>query len=353
MCLWRMVSQKNNAKLAAAEAVKSEENHEMMDTQPQNKPTNVEVLNIAFFSFVGFMTFQAIFALIAHSQSMMADCEAMSVDAVTYLFNLCAERIKNRPPTEAELKLSPGEIEYRRELRRLYLEMIPPSISVSTLILITISTFLEALHTLYETKDKEQDVSVAIMLCVSALNLLLDFVNVTCFARAEVNFGLRIVREEQNLIRRSLVDGVDMKRLLVETQGSPCGNNEDNKSATEENKLLPSADSLVTAPATTSYGSGDGDGHDEEPVNDKTLVNLNMCSAWTHVCADTLRSAAVLIVAAIATIFPSIDGSVADSVAAIVVSIIILISLIPLIQGLFLTFLQIREHWQHCPLREN
>lgn len=36
------------------------------------------------------MGFQAIFAIIANSESMLADSEAMSVDALTYLFNLCA-----------------------------------------------------------------------------------------------------------------------------------------------------------------------------------------------------------------------------------------------------------------------
>eukprot|EP00523_Entomoneis_sp_CCMP467_P022842 CAMPEP_0168830148 /NCGR_PEP_ID=MMETSP0727-20121128/1381_1 /TAXON_ID=265536 /ORGANISM="Amphiprora sp., Strain CCMP467" /LENGTH=137 /DNA_ID=CAMNT_0008883369 /DNA_START=197 /DNA_END=607 /DNA_ORIENTATION=+ len=83
--------------------------------------SNEEVLNVAFFSFVGFVVFQAVFALIAKSQSMLADSEAMTVDAVTYLFNLCAERIKNRPPKEAELRLKPKQRKYQRELRRLSL----------------------------------------------------------------------------------------------------------------------------------------------------------------------------------------------------------------------------------------
>ena len=36
------------------------------------------------------MGIQAVFAIIANSESMLADSEAMSVDALTYLFNLCA-----------------------------------------------------------------------------------------------------------------------------------------------------------------------------------------------------------------------------------------------------------------------
>lgn len=67
-------------------------------------------------------------------------------------------------------------------------------------------------------------------------------------------------------------------------------------------------------------------------------LNLNMCSAWTHVFADTLRSVAVLFSAGFAYLFPRIISPFqADSLGAIVVSIIILLSLVPLVQGLFLT----------------
>jgi hypothetical protein len=60
-----------------------------------------------------------------------------------------------------------------------------------------------------------------------------------------------------------------------------------------------------------------------------------------HVCADTLRSAAVLVAAAIATLIPSIPPSIADAVAAVVVSVIIVGSLVPLIQGLIMTAIEV------------
>lgn len=56
-----------------------------------------------------------------------------------------------------------------------------------------------------------------------------------------------------------------------------------------------------------------------------------------HVCADTLRSIAVLVAATIAFFFDSVDGGTADSVAALIVSFIIIVSLIPLLEGLFIT----------------
>ena len=60
-----------------------------------------------------------------------------------------------------------------------------------------------------------------------------------------------------------------------------------------------------------------------------------------HICADTMRSAAVLVAAAIAFFFDAVTPAAADSWGAIVVSITILVSLIPLIRGLVVTARQL------------
>ena len=57
--------------------------------------------------------------------------------------------------------------------------------------------------------------------------------------------------------------------------------------------------------------------------------------------ADTTRSVAVLTAAGIAFCFDSVDGSVADSLATLVVSVIILFSLLPLLHGLLSTIRRI------------
>lgn len=68
----------------------------------------------------------------------------------------------------------------------------------------------------------------------------------------------------------------------------------------------------------------------------KQRPNLNMCSAYTHVFADTLRSTAVIIAVALAMIFPDqISPLAADATAALVVSLLILLSLLPLLHGLW------------------
>lgn len=58
------------------------------------------------------------------------------------------------------------------------------------------------------------------------------------------------------------------------------------------------------------------------------------CSAYTHVFADTLRSVAVIIASALAELFDDVTAEEADAAAALVVSILILLSLVPLFQGL-------------------
>lgn len=62
-----------------------------------------------------------------------------------------------------------------------------------------------------------------------------------------------------------------------------------------------------------------------------------------HVCADTFRSVAVLIAAAFAFLIPALTPVAADAFASFMVSIIIIVSLAPLIQGLYYTSLEIWE----------
>jgi len=69
-------------------------------------------------------------------------------------------------------------------------------------------------------------------------------------------------------------------------------------------------------------------------VNEKEETNLNMCSAYTHVFADTIRSIAVIVASIVAQFYDGITPEEADATAAIVVSAVILISLLPLFNGL-------------------
>jgi Co/Zn/Cd efflux system component len=212
--------------------------------------TNEYVLNVAFWTFLVFMGIEAVFAIIAGSQSMLEDAEAMSVDALTYLFNLYAERIKHRPYSEEELEMPAHTREYRRQLSRLYLELVPPLISVCTLIVVTVLATRDAYDTLRQDEaGGEDDVDVNIMIIFSGLNLLLDIVNVFCFARARQAFGLSDMRRE------SITSGRRQNPIAVEMDSLLTNGDQNNHRLKASSKFEDSEGGL--------------------------LVNLNMCSAWT------------------------------------------------------------------------
>ena len=62
-----------------------------------------------------------------------------------------------------------------------------------------------------------------------------------------------------------------------------------------------------------------------------------------HVFADTFRSIAVISASVIAEVLECVTPEIADSCAAIVVSVIILLSLVPLFRGMFHTWRELRS----------
>ena len=88
-------------------------------------------------------------------------------------------------------------------------------------------------------------------------------------------------------------------------------------------------------------------GYNTEREDDSQMYNtvgrnLNMCSAYTHVFADSLRTIAVLVTTITAEFVDGLTPEVADSSAAVFVSIVILLSLLPLVKGIFKTACELR-----------
>mmetsp|Transcript_34551 Transcript_34551/g.75635 ORF Transcript_34551/g.75635 Transcript_34551/m.75635 type:complete len:414 (+) Transcript_34551:124-1365(+) len=299
-----------------------------------DRPSNEYVLNVAFFSFLGFLMVQVVFALIAHSQAMLADSAAMAVDAFTYLFNLAAERIKKRPMPEDD---SVPDIVLKRRKKRqvLYLEIVPPLVSVATLIAVSVAVLADAVETILkriasaeEDADADDMPNAWIMFIFSSTNLALDVLNVTCFAKVK-DFGFFMLHHlfggaasdsEEGPKRVTTSLGIEMEPPCESTRLVPEAEQFDVEVLDEEKK----DDTVITEQRVDPY---------YEEV--QRTANLNMCSAYTHVVADTLRSVAVVIAASLATIFDFIPPDVADATGAIVVSFIIAISLGPLLAGLF------------------
>ena len=485
------------------------ESHRTATTSSTKPPSNEQLLGVAFLTFFTFATVQMIFALhIAHSQAMMGDSAAMLVDAFTYLFNYIAERQKaavqdqnrndgndgkdvpnsnsnynnnntdivhdtdrngrNNTVAAATLLLQKQAYEQQRQDRKmvLQLEIIPPVVSVTTLIIVTIVVVQKAVHILildtHRSKAQQTIPNLRLMFLFSCFNLVLDFVNVMCFARAKhccgyhttvttttaspntnqnhhchqrqyctngdkisnnhnddgdeensahsgthlldetITTDVRIVQTPQPQQHPSSNILQQVAHPMVATRGyshvpnidavtkSCNGINQDNGCC-----MTSSVNgSNVTLPQNTAYenntfvihdkGENDDDDeshvivedydryvellqhnhtrtttnvdqihnsdvdnetnqdhsnhnrhlHSEHDEEDDDTTNLNMCSAYTHVFADTLRSIAVIIAAIVAELVPQITPEVADSTAAILVSILILFSLVPLVQGL-------------------
>ena len=208
--------------------------------------SNNDVLGIAFYSFLIFTIVQTSFAFRARSSAMFADSSAMFVDSGTYLCNMLAERLKSRTLTDEETKLAPHDLELRMKLHTLYLELFPPLVSVLTLMYVTCTTFQVATFTLMHLDLQEQNAAcqpdLKVMMIFSALNLLLDIMNVTFFARVQ-----------QTIINP----------LYLETRRN------------EKTPLISNIDETLSSTSIDTFLA------DDEISDDTDPFNLNMCSAWT------------------------------------------------------------------------
>mmetsp|Transcript_12897 Transcript_12897/g.28500 ORF Transcript_12897/g.28500 Transcript_12897/m.28500 type:complete len:247 (-) Transcript_12897:83-823(-) len=229
----------------------------------------------------------------------------MAVDALTYGFNLWAERQKaNYADGDDEIRLDP-KIQFRNRRCLLLLELIPPLFSVTTLIVVTVGIVQESWNTLSSKNPSEEEPLAGVMLVFSIANLLLDFLNVGCFARAGYGFGTRV--EYSGSFAIPLID-------------------DEEKEGVKQGGLMESADGIIESSLSGKENKG----------------NLNICSAYTHIFADTLRSIAV-IVAALLVICLNLDGTKADAISALVVSAIIVFSIFPLLRGIVGTLKQLTE----------
>jgi Co/Zn/Cd efflux system component len=270
----------------------------LKETKETKAVTNNQVLNIAFYSFLGFTLLQISFAIQAKSSAMIADSIAMLIDSLTYLCNMVAENLKSRPFSTYEMSLPLTLLHYRRKLHRLYLELFPPLISVTTLLSLTYLTFKSSIRLLLgPATEDDPEPNATIMVIFSILNLLLDAVNVFYFAKVD-----------QAIIKPIGFDTLTEESLLISDESTTS---EDDNTSTEND-----------------------DEHDDQHAH---LINLNMCSAWTHVFADTCRSIAVLLAGSLVYFCDNLSSTKADAAAALVVSMVIFFSCIPLFKGLLIT----------------
>lgn len=313
--------------------VPREETTIQLTSKNDGAPSNETLLGTAFVSFLSFSLLQLFFAFVAGSEAMMGDSAAMMVDALTYFLNWVAER---RKQVLDRLQIDNVQQERNRQKQLLYLEILPPLVSVSTLVVVTIVVTKKAIQVII--LDRHRDPSeqlipnVNLMMTFSILNLALDGLNVFCFARAKHLLGYSTHEDQLSDDSEGSDEGHDARVSPVKlSRGSGTYSG------------LDTSDHELAIPPPPLHGVDDEEDEDDEehppqghhaPSGHHNNANLNMCSAYTHVFADTLRSIAVIVAAVLAKLVEGITPEVADSVAAVVVSALILLSLIPLGQGL-------------------
>lgn len=299
-----------------------------LEAEIHEGPSNEKLLGTAFVSFFSFASLQSVIAYISGSQALMGDSAAMLVDALAYGFNWMAERRKmsyTPHPTE-----SPRV--QQRNLRKTTLlwELVPATISITTLGIVSGVVLKDAIIVLVlDAKRSAADQStpnVDLMMAFACFNLVLDIVNVSCFASANHALGYATMTED--IVDQANDPHMDSNHERIRQHSGSSANNFNSEGDLE----------------LTSGDYADEDQHPEngcESVQD-SQTNLNMCSAYTHVFADTLRSLAVILSAAASMLFEVVTPEVADATAAVVVSILIGLSVIPLFQGLWHAFVEYR-----------
>jgi Co/Zn/Cd efflux system component len=380
-------------------------------------PSNELLLGTAFCTFMSFAVIQSFFAMVAGSKAMMGDSAAMLVDALTYFFNWIAERRKRRfderyrlsdtlhlsrsdgDDEQQQQQLQQDPVRARRIRERckrkmvLQLEIFPPCLSVSTLMIVTGVVMHKSIQIL--SLDMHRDPSeqlrpnVNMMMAFSIFNLALDGLNVFCFARAKHLLGYSTIvttndkTTDTDTSSGSLDDVMERGSLTLSLEaelvsstpasagnstGSPrqqdwrqqkgsayrqvsgeCSEGGGDEAIIREHVASSSSPPVVAAGTNGNGRRNPGDHHhhenhfdSEEELEEPEHANLNMCSAYTHVFADTLRSIAVIVASGVADVVDGVTPEEADAAAAVVVSILVLLSMVPLFHGLVQSVSELR-----------
>lgn len=281
---------------------------------------NVMLLAVVFVLFGGFALAEIFAAIASSSLSLLGDAASMVVDASTYGLNMIAERRKG-------LGIS--------EMTRVKLELFIPLASMLALFATSVYVMNEAMDTI-RNPPEHGETGDTIMLIFASVNLAIDVVSVFCFARVNRLLGYAVkdavegITEDeydaefghgnQNSARVGHGDVDDGDAGLI-TNGVPASETTATQTNTFEQHLLHTRDI-------------------EADLHSKS--NTNMCSAYTHVIADTLRSIAVMAAAILSLADDDVNSNIADAWAAIAVSVIIFGSLYPLSKGLMQKYRQLR-----------
>jgi hypothetical protein len=156
----------------------------------------------------------------------------------------------------------------------LQLELVPPLISATVLMIVTAVVLHEAIRVLildaHRQRSEQGDPNLNLMLGFSIVNLLLDGLNVFCFAKAKHLFGYETV-ERNNPHQPSTNGAKTVSHQNRSFSDHTTRNNRDYVEVDTNEGSEGSEDDF-----NSSHLIGEGELHDE-----RGNTNLNMCSAYT------------------------------------------------------------------------
>ena len=161
------------------------------------------VLLFAFASFLAFAISEVIYALAAHSLSMLGDAASMIVDAMTYCMNLVAVHLALR-----------GAVGPRVEA---FLTVIAPSLSAVALCAVTAYIVEQAVIAVEAPGER---ISTRLMLIFGLANLGVDVLNLGAFAKFPATYGAVILGKPTSEAKGELNLRSALTHLVADTYRS-------------------------------------------------------------------------------------------------------------------------------------
>lgn len=264
---------------------------------------NQDLLGFAASSFFVFVVVEMIAAFVSGSLSLLADSIAMTVDVVTYVCNMVAERVKERDGLNSSFGI------------RFVMLICIPLFAVTTLVFVTSYFIYEAMKVLKQPTPEVDSVSVVYLYGFAGVNLVVDIFCICMFY-----FRGKDVFYER---RRDMLPQLSLDTSIHSDDSDEFGTLDDDFYAPD------------SPGRQDDHKDDDRRGGDdvryldrEEDIDRKR--NLNMMSAFAHLGGDTFRTLSVLGAAVAASITgASVDKC--DAWGAIVVAGLVLLLMIPLV----------------------
>ncbi|KAJ8611420.1 hypothetical protein CTAYLR_009012 [Chrysophaeum taylorii] len=232
--------------------------------------SNVKVLVVAIVLFTLMTMVQFVAAIVAHSGALLVDCASMLADAMSYMGNLYTE-CKGGKEDEAVLA---------------HRALVSTGLSIVVLYGITIWGLSSATAVLLQRPVKD-DLEATTVLIFGLIGVVVDAFTLLAFR----------------------VWGSDIKEPGFTSQGN----------------------SRVIF-RMGSMGSGYSHTHTVSSLTRGESVYMNMCSALTHVLADAVRSMTAITLGVVVLTNRSLNGSVCDAYATLIVALTIILGNIPLLR---------------------